>query len=133
MLLGGVLTSALSWEWIFFINVPVGAVALVLSPILLTESRDAHGQTFDVPGAVLVTGGLTTLVYAITEGRGWGWTRRTTIAVFALAAGLLAAFIPWESRGKDPLVPFSIFRHPDAHGRQHRRLHPWAPCSSRCS
>ncbi len=110
VLLGGVLTSALSWEWIFFINVPVGAVALVLSPILLTESRDAHGQTFDVPGAVLVTGGLTTLVYAITEGRGWGWTSGTTIAVFALAAGLLAAFIVWESRAKDPLVPFSIFR-----------------------
>jgi len=110
VLLGGVLTSALSWEWIFFINVPVGAIALVLSPILLTESRDAHGQTFDVPGAVLVTGGLTTLVYAITEGRGWGWTSATTIAVFALAAGLLGAFIIWESRAKDPLVPFSIFR-----------------------
>ena len=110
VLLGGVLTSALSWEWIFFINVPVGAIALALSPILLTESRDAHGQSFDAPGAVLVTGGLTTLVYAITEGRGWGWTSGTTIAVFALAAGLLAAFVAWESRSKDPLVPFSIFR-----------------------
>ena len=110
VLLGGVLTSALSWEWIFFINVPVGAIALVLSPILLTESRDAHGQTFDVPGAVLVTGGLTTLVYAITEGRGWGWTSGTTIAVFALAAALLTAFVVWESRAKDPLVPFSILR-----------------------
>src|SRR6266542_2444408 len=56
LLLGGVLTDALSWEWIFFVNVPVGILGLVLAPILLTESRDARAKSFDVPGAVFVTG-----------------------------------------------------------------------------
>src|SRR5881398_2735072 len=65
VLLGGVLTDALSWKWIFFVNVPVGLLGLVLAPLLLTESRDARVKTFDLPGAVLVTGGLVTLVYAI--------------------------------------------------------------------
>src|SRR6266540_147408 len=66
VLLGGVLTDALSWEWIFFVNVPVGVAAFVLTPLLLTESRDARVRSFDIPGAVLVTGGLSSLVYAIT-------------------------------------------------------------------
>ena len=110
VLLGGVLTSALSWEWIFFINVPVGAIALALSPLLLTESRDAHGQTFDAPGAVLVTGGLTTLVYAITEGRGWGWTSANDDRRLRARGGIARRVRVWESRAKDPLVPFSIFR-----------------------
>src|SRR4051812_10268114 len=74
VLLGGVLTETLSWSWIFFVNVPVGAVAFVLAPRLLNESRDATVKTFDAPGAVLVTAGLSSLVYAITQtGRdGWG-------------------------------------------------------------
>src|SRR5207247_7717621 len=58
VLLGGILTDALGWEWIFRVNVPVGVAAFILAPILLAESRDAHVKTFDVPGAVLVTGGL---------------------------------------------------------------------------
>src|SRR5215208_245998 len=62
VLLGGILTDALSWEWIFFVNVPVGAAAFALTPLLLTESRDAGVRTFDVPGAVLVTTGLSSLV-----------------------------------------------------------------------
>src|SRR3982750_610564 len=66
VLLGGVLTDALSWNWIFFVNVPVGAAAFALAPLLLGESRDARVKRFDVPGAVLVTGGLSLLVYAIT-------------------------------------------------------------------
>src|SRR6187397_1419832 len=73
VLLGGVLTDALSWEWIFFVNVPVGIAALLLSPVLLTESRDAHGQGHDVPGAVLVTAGLSVLVLGVTQGQQWGW------------------------------------------------------------
>ena len=63
VLLGGVLTDALSWEWIFFVNVPVGVAALAVAPFLLEESRDATVKRFDFPGAVLVTGGLSTLVY----------------------------------------------------------------------
>src|SRR5204862_2419746 len=78
VLLGGVLTDALSWEWIFFVNVPVGLVALALTRRLLDESRDATVHSFDAPGAVLVTGGLTTLVFGITQANGWGWTSGTT-------------------------------------------------------
>ncbi|MBA3400474.1 MAG: DHA2 family efflux MFS transporter permease subunit [Actinobacteria bacterium] len=110
VLLGGILTDVLSWEWIFFVNIPVGVIALVLSPLLLTESRDARGQSFDVPGAVLVTAGLSLLVFGITEGRDWGWTSGTTIGVFAAVAALLVGFVVWELRTKDPLMPFSIFR-----------------------
>jgi EmrB/QacA subfamily drug resistance transporter len=110
VLMGGILTDLLSWEWIFFINVPVGVAALVLSPMLLRESRDAHGQTHDVPGAVLVTSGLVLLVLGITQGRQWEWLSGRTIGVFAAAAVLLAAFVLWERRQREPLVPFSIFR-----------------------
>src|ERR671927_1113914 len=67
VLLGGILTDALSWEWIFFVNVPVGAAAFALTPLLLNESRDARVKRFDVPGGVLVTSGLSSLVYAITQ------------------------------------------------------------------
>src|SRR6187455_1839422 len=67
VLMGGILTDALSWEWIFFINVPVGVIAFALTPFLLTESRDARVSRFDVPGAIFVTAGLSSLVYAITQ------------------------------------------------------------------
>jgi EmrB/QacA subfamily drug resistance transporter len=110
VLFGGILTDALSWEWIFFVNVPIGLAALALSPILLSESRDAHGQSHDIPGAVLVTSGLVLLVLGITQGYSWGWTSGKTIATFAVSAVLLGAFAVWEQRQKDPLVPFSIFR-----------------------
>ncbi|HSF62141.1 MAG TPA: DHA2 family efflux MFS transporter permease subunit [Gaiellaceae bacterium] len=110
VLLGGVLTDLLSWEWIFFVNVPVGVAALVLTPVLLSESLDKHGQGFDVPGAVLVTSGLSLFVLGITQGQGWGWSSAETIGVFVAAAVLLLAFVGWELRVKDPLVPFSIFR-----------------------
>jgi EmrB/QacA subfamily drug resistance transporter len=110
VLLGGVLTDLLSWEWIFFVNVPVGVAALILTPFLLSESLDKHGQGFDIPGAVLVTSGLSLLVLAITQGHGWGWGSAETIGVFIAAGVLLLAFIGWESRVKDPLMPFSIFR-----------------------
>jgi EmrB/QacA subfamily drug resistance transporter len=110
VLLGGVLTDALSWSWIFFVNIPVAAVGLVLTPLLLNESRDARVRSFDLPGAVLVTGGLVTLVYGITQANNYGWGSVTTWAIFAAAAIILAAFIAWESRQKEPLVPFSIFK-----------------------
>ncbi len=110
VLLGGVLTDALSWAWIFFVNVPVGVLGLVLAPLLLTESRDARVKSFDVPGGVLVTGGLVTLVYAITQANNNGWGSSSTIGLFAGSAVLLAAFVGWERRAPDPLVPFSFFR-----------------------
>jgi EmrB/QacA subfamily drug resistance transporter len=110
VLMGGILTDLLSWEWIFFVNVPVGIVALALSPVLLRESRDAHGQSHDVPGAVLVTSGLILFVLGVTQGRQWEWLSAKTIGVFAASAVLLAVFALWEQRQREPLVPFSIFR-----------------------
>ena len=110
VLLGGVLTDLLSWEWIFYINVPVGLAALALTPLLLTESRDAHVKTFDALGAVLVTSGLVTLVFAITQANDFGWSSPETIGLFAGAGALLAAFVGWELRAKEPLVPFGIFK-----------------------
>ena len=110
VLLGGILTDALSWEWIFFVNIPVGVAAFVLAPVLLTESRDARVKTFDVPGAVLVTGGLSLLVYAITEAGRDGWLAGQTIAFFATSLALLAAFVGWELRHPEPLMRFGILR-----------------------
>jgi EmrB/QacA subfamily drug resistance transporter len=110
VLFGGILTDLLSWEWIFFVNIPVGLAGLALAPVLLRESLDRRAQSFDVLGAVLVTSGLSTLVLAITQGRDWGWGSASTIGVIAVSAALLAAFIGWESRVRDPLMPFSIFR-----------------------
>jgi EmrB/QacA subfamily drug resistance transporter len=110
VLLGGVLTDALSWEWIFYVNVPVGAVALLLTPVLLRESRDLKVRSFDAPGAVLVTGGLVALVFAITQAHEYGWSSVATIGIFTVAAVLLGGFLAWEARASEPLMPFSIFR-----------------------
>jgi EmrB/QacA subfamily drug resistance transporter len=110
VLLGGVLTDLLSWEWIFYINVPVGLAAMALTPLLLTESRDAQVKTFDALGAVLVTSGLVTLVFAITQANDFGWSSPETIGLFAAAGALLAGFVGWELRAKEPLVPFAIFK-----------------------
>jgi EmrB/QacA subfamily drug resistance transporter len=110
VLLGGILTDALSWEWIFFVNVPVGVAAFVLAPLLLAESRDARVKTFDVPGAVLVTGGLSLLVYAITQAGQQGWLAVETVGVFAAALALLVGFVAWERRHPEPLMRFGIFQ-----------------------
>jgi EmrB/QacA subfamily drug resistance transporter len=110
VLLGGILTDALSWEWIFFVNIPVGVAAFALAPVLLTESRDARVRTFDLPGAVLVTSGLSLLVYAITEAGREGWLAGQTIAFFATSLALLAAFVGWELRHPEPLMRFGILR-----------------------
>jgi EmrB/QacA subfamily drug resistance transporter len=110
VLLGGILTDALSWEWIFYINVPVGLAAVALTPLLLAESRDTQMRSFDVPGAVLVTSGMVTLVYAITQANQFGWGSVETIGLFTVAGVLLAAFTAWEARAKEPLMPFSLFR-----------------------
>jgi EmrB/QacA subfamily drug resistance transporter len=110
VLLGGILTSALSWHWIFYVNVPVGVLGLALAPFFLTESRDARAKSFDVPGAVLVTGGLVTLVYAITQANSYGWGSLATIGLFAGSVALLAAFVGWELWTAEPLMRFGILR-----------------------
>src|SRR5881628_1945341 len=90
VLLGGVLTSYLSWSWIFFINVPVAVAAIALTPVLLRESRaDLPHRHFDVPGAASVTAGLMLLVYATTRAAGDGWGAPTTLALFGAAATLI--------------------------------------------
>jgi EmrB/QacA subfamily drug resistance transporter len=110
VLLGGVLTDALSWEWIFFVNVPVGVTAFILAPLLLKESRDAKVKRFDVPGAVLVTSGLSLLVYAITQAGQDGWLAGDILAYFGVSAVLLASFVGWELRHPEPLMRFGILR-----------------------
>jgi EmrB/QacA subfamily drug resistance transporter len=110
VLLGGILTDLLSWEWIFYVNVPVGVIGFVLAPMLLQESRDATARSFDVGGTALVTGGLVTLVYAITQANKYGWGSVETFAFFAASLVLLTGFVAWEARSRDPLMPLSIFR-----------------------
>jgi EmrB/QacA subfamily drug resistance transporter len=110
VLLGGILTDALSWEWIFFVNVPVGATAFLLAPVLLTESRDARVRRFDLPGAVLVTSGLSALVYAITKAGQDGWLAGPTVGFFAAALALLVGFVAWETRHPEPLMRLGILR-----------------------
>ena len=111
VLLGGALTSSFSWSWIFFINVPVGALVLLVSPRLLKESRAglAH-RHFDLPGAASITGGLMLLVYAMTRAVQHGWGTVETIALIAASVALIAAFVAIELRSAAPLLPMRMFR-----------------------
>jgi EmrB/QacA subfamily drug resistance transporter len=110
LILGGVLTQAFSWPWIFFVNVPVGIAAFLLSLRYVPESRNAHHSSYDIAGAVTVTGGLMALVYAIVTAASDGWGSTTTIVFFVVAAVLLASFVLVEQRSAEPLVRLSIFR-----------------------
>ena len=111
VLLGGVLTSYLSWSWIFFVNLPVGAAILVVTPWLVSESRAALAHRhFDVSGATSITAGLMVLVYAITRTSEHGWSDGVTIGLLATAAALIAAFVGIEARSPAPLLPLRIFR-----------------------
>jgi EmrB/QacA subfamily drug resistance transporter len=111
VLLGGVLTSYLSWSWVFFINVPVGIAAVALTPMLLPAGRAAlEHRHFDVRGAAAVTSGLMLLVYATTRAASHGWGAPGTLALFATAAALVGAFVLIELRSPHPLLPMRIFR-----------------------
>ncbi len=111
VLLGGLLTSYLSWSWIFFINVPVGIVAALLAPMLLPELRVELGHRhFDVRGAVTATGGLMLLVYALTHATTEGWDAPETVGLLAAATTLLALFVGFEARSPWPLLPLRLFR-----------------------
>src|SRR6267142_53188 len=111
VLLGGVLTSAFSWPWIFYVNVPVGAAVIAVSPWLLRESRaDLPNRSFDIAGAATITGGLMLLVYGMTRATQHGWGTSATIALLAASAALVASFFVIESRTKAPLLPLRILR-----------------------
>jgi EmrB/QacA subfamily drug resistance transporter len=111
LLLGGIITQYLGWRWNFFINVPVGIIVLIGAFRLVPkhESEETHNN-LDLPGAVLVTGGLMTLVYALVKAPTTGWTAHTTLTFFAISIVALIAFVVNESRVKYPLMPLSIFK-----------------------
>jgi EmrB/QacA subfamily drug resistance transporter len=110
VLFGGILTKYAGWEWIFFVNVPVGAAVLALTRPLVKESRIPGLHGFDFPGAATVTSSLALLVYGISKAPDVGWSSGRTIGFLAAAAVLLAAFIVIESRSSAPMMPFRIFR-----------------------
>jgi MFS family permease len=109
--MGGILTKYLGWEWIFWVNVPVAVIVLILTPIYVRESRrEDVVHEYDLPGAISVTAGLIVLVYAISEAPQVGWGTFRTIGLLVASGVLLAFFLWWESREKEPLMPLSIFR-----------------------
>jgi EmrB/QacA subfamily drug resistance transporter len=111
VLAGGILTKYLGWEWIFFVNVPVGALVLALTPRIVPESRrEGAERHYDALGAVLVSGGLALLVYTISRAPDVGWGTTRTILLLIASGALLVAFLVNERRVVDPLMPFSIFR-----------------------
>jgi EmrB/QacA subfamily drug resistance transporter len=111
VLLGGILTKYLGWEWIFFVNVPVGALVLAVTRTVVHESRiETEERSFDPLGAVTVTGGLALLVYTLSRAPFVGWGSARTILLLIASAALLVAFLVNEDRVRDPLMPFSIFR-----------------------
>ena len=111
VILGGLLTRYVGWQYIFFLNVPIGLAALALAPRIVPESRLASvGRRFDVSGAITGTAGLVLLVDAISQAPQYGWSATRTIAVLAASIVLLAAFVLIERRAKDPLLPLGIFR-----------------------
>jgi EmrB/QacA subfamily drug resistance transporter len=111
VLLGGMLTEWAGWEWVLFVNVPIGIVAAMLAPRLLYESRNEGERHFDIAGAVTITAGLSLLVYALVDANDAGWASTQTLGLGAIAVALIAAFYVIERRQKAPLVPFpGIFR-----------------------
>jgi EmrB/QacA subfamily drug resistance transporter len=109
-ILGGVLTEAFSWQAVLYVNIPVGIAAVALAPRLLPEGRDPAGiRSFDLAGAVSVTAGLATLIYAVVDGNEAGWLSAQTLGLGALSLALLVSFVVIESRAKRPLLPLRTF------------------------
>ncbi len=110
VLLGGILTETLGWEWVLFVNFPLGIAAALLAPRLLEDSRDESRASFDIAGAVSVTAGLALLVYTLVDANNAGWGSTQTLVLGGISVALLALFLVIESRERHPLMPFSIFR-----------------------
>jgi EmrB/QacA subfamily drug resistance transporter len=111
VLMGGVLTSGLGWEWVLFVNVPIGLTAIALAPRFVRESHGHEQTSMDVLGALTITGGLIALVYALVDANSAGWGSFQTIGLLALSAVLLVSFVLVELRTRHPLMPLEIFRN----------------------
>jgi EmrB/QacA subfamily drug resistance transporter len=109
-LVGGLLTEHLSWHWIFFVNVPVGVVAIAASFLLITESKDETHESLDIPGLATSALGLFALTYGLIEANGYGWTSARIVGSFVVAAVSLASFILIERRRRSPMLDLSLFR-----------------------
>jgi EmrB/QacA subfamily drug resistance transporter len=108
---GGILVDSLGWEWIFFVNLPVAAIALIATPLVVGESKAAsRGTGFDLTGAILGTAGLSTLVFAVIRTEPMGWGSAEVLGLFGAAVILLGAFLYVESRSVNPLLPLRLFR-----------------------
>ncbi len=113
---GGLLTEYLNWRWCLYVNIPIAAVA-VLGGLALLHDRPRRGDArLDVPGVLLGCGGLVALVYGFSEAQPRGWTDPFVLALFAVAAALLATFVWWQTRAPDPLLPLHIIRDRDRAG-----------------
>ncbi len=111
VLLGGILTEYLGWEWVLWVNVPIGLAVAFLAPRILPESRDDHeDRSFDIPGAVAVTAGLALLVYFIVDAESAGWGSAQTVGGIVVALAFIAAFLFIETKARKPLMPLSTFR-----------------------
>jgi EmrB/QacA subfamily drug resistance transporter len=110
-LLGGLIVDNLNWNWIFFVNVPVGVVGIVVSQLVIRESRDtSHEQSIDIPGLVTSGLGLLALCYALIEGNKHGWTSAEIIGLFVASVVLIATFVVLEMRQRLPMLDLSLFR-----------------------
>jgi EmrB/QacA subfamily drug resistance transporter len=112
VLLGGVLTDGLSWEWVLWVNVPIALAAAAIAPALLAESRsESASRHFDTAGAVCVTAGISVLVYGLVDAGEAGWGSTQTLGLLAVSAALIGVFVAIELRSAAPLVPFRMFRN----------------------
>jgi EmrB/QacA subfamily drug resistance transporter len=109
-LVGGLITEHLEWSWIFFVNVPVGALAIVASFLFIDESRDETHASLDIPGLATSAVGLFALTYGLIEANTYGWTSARIVGAFALAATALTSFVVIERRRRHPMLPLDLFR-----------------------
>ena len=111
VLMGGMLTEWAGWEWVLFVNVPIGVAAALAAPRFVRESRTHERTSMDVAGAVSVTAGLIVLVYALVDANDAGWGSTQTVGLLALSVALIVAFVVVELRTKHPIMPLTIFRN----------------------
>jgi EmrB/QacA subfamily drug resistance transporter len=109
LILGGVLTSAASWRWVLFVNVPVGLVLVLLAPLFISETRGARGR-LDVTGAITSTVGMVAIVFGLVQASEAGWTSPVTLVSFAVGVALLGTFVVVEHRAEQPVLPLGLFR-----------------------